>query len=92
LAYRLVTNPSGVQDSSSNKAANLTPINYMSYGSNGKCLVGSKVQRAVIITHGAIIPTIDRKMDIHRQLIAPPVLGLFWRQTGLGAGLGWAVT
>ena len=42
----------GVQDSNSKKAANLTLINYMSYGSNGKRLVGSKVQRAVIIVHG----------------------------------------
>lgn len=30
----------------------MTLINYMSYGSNGKRLVGSKVQRAVIIVHG----------------------------------------
>lgn len=42
----------GVQDSNSKKSANLTLINYMSYGSNGKRLVGSKVQRAVIIVHG----------------------------------------
>ena len=42
----------GVQDSNSKKSANLTLINYMSYGSNGKRLVGSKVQRAVIIIHG----------------------------------------
>ena len=42
----------GVQDSNSKKAANLTLINYMSYGSNGKRLVESNVQRAVIIVHG----------------------------------------
>ena len=42
----------GVQDSNSKKSANLTLINYMSYGSNGKRWVGSKVQRAVIIVHG----------------------------------------
>jgi hypothetical protein len=42
----------GVQDSNSKKSANLTLINYMSYGSNGKRLIGSKVQRAVIIIHG----------------------------------------
>jgi hypothetical protein len=42
----------GVQDSNSKKAANLTLINYMSYGSNGKRLIGSNVQRAVIIIHG----------------------------------------
>ena len=42
----------GVQDSNSKKSANLTLINYMSYGSNGKRLVESNVQRAVIIVHG----------------------------------------
>lgn len=39
----------------------------------------------VPIERSRIIPTIDRWMDIYRQLIAVP--GLFWRQTGLGAGL-----
>ena len=42
----------GVMDSNKKKAANLTLINYMSRGSDGKRLVGSKVQRAVIIIHG----------------------------------------
>jgi hypothetical protein len=42
----------GVMDSNKNKAANLTLINYMSRGSDGKRLVGSKVQRAVIVIHG----------------------------------------
>jgi hypothetical protein len=42
----------GVMDSNKKKAANLTLINYMSRGSDGKRLVGSKVQRAVIVIHG----------------------------------------
>lgn len=42
----------GVLDSSKNKAANLTLINYHSRGSDGKRLVGSKVQRAVLVIHG----------------------------------------
>lgn len=42
----------GVMDSNSKKAANLTLINYYSHGSDGKRLVESKVQRAVIIIHG----------------------------------------
>ena len=42
----------GVMDSNKNRAANLTLINYMSKGSDGKRLVGSKVQRAVIVIHG----------------------------------------
>lgn len=42
----------GVMDSNKKKAANLTLINYMSHGSDGKRLVESKVQRAVIIVHG----------------------------------------
>lgn len=42
----------GVMDSNKKKAANLTLINYYSHGSNGKRLVESKVQRAVIIIHG----------------------------------------
>lgn len=42
----------GVMDSNKRKAANLTLINYYSHGSNGKRLVESKIQRAVIIVHG----------------------------------------
>jgi hypothetical protein len=42
----------GVMDSNKKKAANLTLINYISHGSDGKRLVESKVQRAVIIIHG----------------------------------------
>lgn len=42
----------GVLDSNKKKPANLTLINYYSHGSDGKRLVESKVQRAVIIIHG----------------------------------------
>lgn len=42
----------GVMDNNSKKATNLTLINYYSHGSNGKRLMESKVQRAVIIIHG----------------------------------------
>lgn len=42
----------GVMDSNKKKAANLTLINYYSHGKDGKRLVESKVQRAVIIIHG----------------------------------------
>lgn len=42
----------GVMDSNKNKAANLTLINYYSHGKNGKRLIESNVQRAVVIIHG----------------------------------------
>ena len=42
----------GVQDRNKKKAANLTLINYYSHGKDGKRLVESKVQRAIIIIHG----------------------------------------
>jgi hypothetical protein len=45
IVYFRVKDPAGVNN-------NLTLVNYQSFGSNGKRIVGSKVQRAVIIIHG----------------------------------------
>lgn len=42
----------GLLDGSKTKPANLTLINYYSHGADGKRLVESKVQRAIIIIHG----------------------------------------
>jgi hypothetical protein len=45
IVYFRVKDPAGVNN-------NLTLVNYQSFGSNGKRINASKVQRAVIIIHG----------------------------------------